>query len=115
MFASMGRAARLIFDPAFAGIAAKALLLTVLLFAVGLGLSEYALSRLPVLGNPAVNAFLELLAPFVFVFGGVVLGPPVAALFASLFSTRSRPASSGAIIPRRRPGPRHSQPLFGRA
>ena len=85
MFASMGRAARLIFDPAFAGIAAKALLLTVLLFAAGLALSEYALSLLPVLGSPAVNAFLELLAPLLFLFGGVVLGPPVAALFASLF------------------------------
>ncbi|MES2292959.1 MAG: EI24 domain-containing protein [Pseudomonadota bacterium] len=85
MFASMGRAARLIFDPALAGIAVKALLLTVLLFAAGLALGEYALSRLPVLGSPAVNAFLELLAPLVFIFGGVVLGPPVAALFASLF------------------------------
>ena len=88
MFASMGRAARLIFDPAFAGIAVKALLLTVLLFAAGLALSEYALSQLPVLGSPAVNAFLELLAPLVFLFGGVVLGPPVAALFASLFLDR---------------------------
>ncbi|MGZ5925869.1 MAG: EI24 domain-containing protein [Rhizomicrobium sp.] len=85
MFASMGRAARLIFDPALAGIAVKALLLTVLLFAAGLALGEYALSRLPVLGSPAVNAFLDLLAPLVFIFGGVVLGPPVAALFASLF------------------------------
>ena len=85
MFASMGRAARLIFDPALAGIAVKALLLTVLLFAAGLALGEVALSRLPVLGSPAVNAFLELLAPLVFIFGGVVLGPPVAALFASLF------------------------------
>jgi CysZ protein len=85
MFASMGRAARLIFDPAFAGIAVKALLLTVLLFAAGLALSEYALSLLPILGSPAVNAVLELLTPLLFVFGGVVLGPPVAALFASLF------------------------------
>jgi CysZ protein len=85
MFASMSRAARLIFDPAFAGIAVKALLLTLLLFAVGLGLSEYALTWLPVLGSPAVNTALKLLAPLLFLFGGVVLGPPVAALFASLF------------------------------
>jgi CysZ protein len=76
---------RLIFDPAFAGIAAKAVLLTLLLFAVSLALSEYALSWLPMLGNPAVNLFLKLLAPFLFLFGGIVLGPPVAALFASLF------------------------------
>jgi CysZ protein len=85
MFASMRRAARLIFDPAFAGIAAKAVLLTLLLFAAGLGLSEYALSLLPVLGNRLVNTALEVLTPFLFLFGGIVLGPPVAALFASLF------------------------------
>ena len=85
MFASMGRAARLIFDPAFAGIAVKALVLTLLLFAVGLALSEYALTWLPVLGSPVVNTALKLLAPLLFLFGGVVLGPPVAALFASLF------------------------------
>lgn len=85
MFASMARAARLIFDPAFAGIVAKALLLTLLLFAAALALAEYALSLLPVLGNPLVNKALEWLAPVLFLFGGVVLGPPVAALFASLF------------------------------
>ncbi len=85
MFASLGRAARLIFDPALAGIAAKAVLLTLLLFAVGLALGEYALAWLPVLGNGAVNTALKLLAPLLFLFGGVVLGPPVAALFASLF------------------------------
>jgi len=88
MFASMGRALRLIFDPAFAGIVVKALLLTVLLFAVGLGLAEYLLSLLPVLGNVWVNRALEWLAPVLFVMGGVVLGPPVAALFASLFLDR---------------------------
>lgn len=85
MFASLGRAARLIFDPAFAGIAAKAVLLTLLLFAAGLALGEYALAWLPVLGGGAVNAALKLLAPLMFLLGGVVLGPPVAALFAALF------------------------------
>ena len=85
MFASLGRAARLIFDHALAGIVAKALLLTLLLFAIGLALGEYALAWLPVLGGGAVNAALKLLAPVLFLFGGVVLGPPVAALFASLF------------------------------
>jgi len=85
MFASMARAARLIFDPAFAGIVVKALLLTIALFAAALALAEYALSLLPVLGNPLVNRALEWLAPVLFLFGGVVLGPPVAALFASLF------------------------------
>jgi CysZ protein len=85
MFASLGRAARLIFDPAFTGILAKAVGLTILLFAAALALSEYGLSLLPVLGNPWVNRALEWLTPLLFLFGGVVLGPPVAALFASLF------------------------------
>ena len=112
MFASMARAARLIFDPAFAGIAVKALLLTLLLFAAALALAEYALSLLPVLGNPLVNRALEWLAPVLFLFGGVVLGPPVAALFASLFldqiaarieardypGTVARPASFAATL-----------------
>lgn len=84
MFASASRAARLIFDPAFAGILVKALLLTILLFAIALGLAEYALSLLPVLGSPLINDFLEILTPFLFLAGGIVLGPPVAALFASL-------------------------------
>jgi CysZ protein len=88
MFASLGRALRLIFDPAFAGIVVKALLLTVLLFAAGLALAEYLLFLLPVLGNVWVNRTLEWLAPVLFVMGGVVLGPPVAALFASLFLDR---------------------------
>lgn len=85
MFASLSRALRLIFDPAFAGIVVKALLLTVLLFAGALALAEYLLSLLPVLGNLWVNRALEWLAPVLFLMGGIVLGPPVAALFASLF------------------------------
>ncbi len=85
MFASLGRAARLIFDPAFAGTMVKALLLTILLFAAALALTEIGLAHLPVIGNPLVNRALEWIAPLLFVFGGVVLGPPVAALFASLF------------------------------
>ena len=85
MFASLARAARLIFDPAFAGIVVKSLLLTILLFAAALALTEVGLAYLPVLGNPLVNRVLEWLAPLLFVFGGVLVGPPVAALFASLF------------------------------
>lgn len=85
MFASLGRAARLIFDPAFAGILFKSLLLTILLFAAALGLTEYGLAHLPVLGHGWVNRTLEWLAPLLFVFGGVIVGPPVAAIFASLF------------------------------
>ncbi|HXB51321.1 MAG TPA: EI24 domain-containing protein, partial [Rhizomicrobium sp.] len=36
------------------------------------------------LGSPLVNDFIKLLTPLLLLFGGVVLGPPVAALFASL-------------------------------
>lgn len=85
MFASAARALRLIFDPAFRAILVKALVATALLFAVLLGLSEYLLSLLPVLGSPLVNDALKWLAPLLVLFGGLVLGPPVAALFASLF------------------------------
>ena len=53
MFASLARAARLIFDPAFAGIVLKSLLLTIFLFAAGLALTEYGLAHLPVLGKSA--------------------------------------------------------------
>jgi CysZ protein len=85
MFASAGRALGLIFDPAFFRILVKALLLTLLLFAALIVLSEYLLSFLPVLGIPLVNTFLKLLTPFLFLLGALMLGPPVAALFASLF------------------------------
>jgi CysZ protein len=85
MFASAGRALGLVFDPAFARILVKALLLTLLLFASLILLGEYLLSFLPVLGSPLVNDFLKVLTPFLLLLGGVVLGPPVAALFASLF------------------------------
>jgi CysZ protein len=85
MFASVSRALGLIFDPAFLGILLKALGLTLLLFAALLILGEYALSFLPVLGSPAINAALKVLAPLLLVFGGAVLGPPVTAIFACLF------------------------------
>jgi CysZ protein len=85
MFVSLKRAARLIFDPAFTGVLFKAIGLTILLFAAALALSEYGLSLLPVLNSPLVNRALRWMAPLLFLLGGIVLGPPVAALFASLF------------------------------
>ena len=85
MFASLARALRLIFDPAFAGIILKSVLLTVLLFAAALALAEYGLALLPVMGSPMVNRVLEWIAPLLLFFGGIIVGPPVAALFASLF------------------------------
>ncbi len=88
MFASIGRALSVIFDPALFGVVAKALLLTILLFVVLLVGIEYALHFLPTLGSPGVNRVLELLAPVFLLMGFFVLGGPVAALFGSLYLDR---------------------------
>ena len=88
MFASIARAMRLVFDPGFAGIAARSAFLTLLLFLVGLAGTELLLAHLPVLGNPLVNRALELLAPVLFVFLTALLGAPVAALFGTFFLDR---------------------------
>src|SRR5580698_8534017 len=88
MLASVKRAASLIFDPAFRGLAIRAVLFTLALFLAGLALTEWGLSLLPVLGNPVVNRALELLAPILFVFLLGALGGPVTALFGSLFLDR---------------------------
>ncbi len=85
MFASIGKALALIFDPALFGVVLKSLLLTVLLFVVLLIGVEGALYLLPTLGEPWVNRLLAILAPVLFILGFFVLGAPVAALFGSLF------------------------------
>ncbi len=64
MFASARKALALIFDPAFFGVVLKSLLWTLVLFAVLLVGTEYALHQLPTLGSHWVNTFLELLARF---------------------------------------------------
>ena len=88
MLASIARAARLIFQPGYAGIALRSALLTLVLFLVGLAGAEILLSQLSVLGNPQVNRALELLAPVLFVFLLSALGAPVAALFGTFFLDR---------------------------
>jgi CysZ protein len=88
MFASIGRALSLIFDPVLIGVVAKALLLTIVLFVVLLVGVEYALHLLPTLGVPWVNRVLEILAPIFLLMGIFVLGGPVAALFGSLYLDR---------------------------
>jgi uncharacterized protein involved in cysteine biosynthesis len=85
MFASVRKTLTLISDPAFGCILAKALLFTLLLFTVLLVGSEYLLTFLPVLGSLWINDALRWLAPLLFLLGSLVLGPSVAALFASLF------------------------------
>ena len=127
MFATLRVAARLIFDPALTGVVFKAIGLTILLFAAALAVGEYGVSLLPVLSSPLVNEALRWMAPFLFLFGGMVLGPPVAALFASLFldEVASRieardypgwhawPAALAGMVYARRP--RTSPPLVVRA
>jgi CysZ protein len=85
MFASLGRALGLVFDPALYGVILRSLILTVVLFillAVGV---EYAVHALPTLGSPWVNRVLALMAPILLLLGFVLLGAPVAAVFASLY------------------------------
>jgi len=88
MFASIGRALSLIFDPALFGVVAKAVALTILLFIVLLVGVEIALHFLPTLGAPEVNRVLELLAPVFLLTAFFTLGGPVAALFGSLYLDR---------------------------
>jgi CysZ protein len=86
MFASVRKAIGLIFDPAFRGLALRALLYTLLLFAAGLILAEILIARLPV--SPVVGKALEWLAPILFLFLVGALGAPVAAFFGTFFLER---------------------------
>jgi len=88
MFASFGRALGSLFDPALLGLAARAVILTVVLFCVLIVGGEYLLHYLPTLGSPMVNRALEFLLPIVALFGFFLLGAPVAALFASFYLDR---------------------------
>ncbi|MBV8979036.1 MAG: EI24 domain-containing protein [Alphaproteobacteria bacterium] len=88
MFASFGRALASLFDPALLGLAARAVILTVVLFCLLILGSEYLLQYLPTLGAPWVNRLLALLLPVIAVLGFLLLGAPVAALFASLYLDR---------------------------
>jgi CysZ protein len=85
MLASMGAALRNLLDGHLSGTLVKSVLLTLLLFAALLAAGEWGVSALPALGSPLVNRALEWLLPVLAVLGVVLLGAPVAALFASLF------------------------------
>ena len=100
MFASIARAARLIFQPGYAAIALRSAMLTLLMFLIGLAGAEILLARLPVLGNPQVNRALDLLAPVLCGCLRSVLGAPVAALFGTFFLDRV----AGKIEAREYPG-----------
>ncbi len=85
MFASARKALALIFDPAFSGVVTKAVLFTIVLFAILFLGTEYVLHQLPTLGWHWVNVGLEWLAPALLVFVIFFLGAPVAAIFASFY------------------------------
>ncbi|HVV64511.1 MAG TPA: EI24 domain-containing protein [Rhizomicrobium sp.] len=88
MFASLGRAIRFLFDPAFFGVMLKAVALTLALSVALLAGVEYGLHHLPALGSPLVNRALELLAPALMVMGLFAVGAPAAAFFAGLYLDR---------------------------
>jgi CysZ protein len=86
MFASARKALALIFDPAFSGIVAKALFLTLGLFVVLFFGLEFVLHKLPLPGPGWVKTFAELyVVPILFVFLFFFLGAPVAAIFGSFY------------------------------
>ena len=124
MFASIVKALRLVFDGGFAGIMLRSVLLTLLMFLIGLAGTEFLISRLPVLGNPTVNHALELLAPVLFVFLLSALGAPVAAFFGTFFLDRlagrieardypSRPALPARFAPALKAGLRLTGLVLG--
>jgi CysZ protein len=88
LFASLGRAIANFFDGTLRGVILKSIGLTLLLFVVLIAGLEFGLAHLPTLGAPWVNRALEILAPVLLIVFVFVMGPPVAALFASLFLDR---------------------------
>ncbi|MGH6869988.1 MAG: EI24 domain-containing protein [Rhizomicrobium sp.] len=85
MFASFGRALATVFDPAFFGVIAKALILTLALFvAAFLGL-QWGLAHLPELHWPWLNWAVNVIASLGLIVLLFVAGAPVAALFGSFF------------------------------
>lgn len=85
MWSSAGKALAMFFEPAMFGVVLKSLLLTFLLFA-GLFIgAEYAVQHLPSLQWHWLNVVLDILAPVLVLMLAFLLGPPVAAIFASLF------------------------------
>jgi CysZ protein len=85
VFASLGKAIGMVFDPALFGVIAKAILLTLVLFVVlFLGL-QWGLHHLPVLRWPWLNTTIDWIASLALVVLLFIVGAPVAALFGSFF------------------------------
>lgn len=99
MFASLGRAFSVFFDPALGRVLVRGLFLTIFLFVLLLAGVEILLHYLPTLGSPWVNRALEVLAPVLLIIGIFTVGGPVAALFASLYLDRVADAIEARTYP----------------
>jgi CysZ protein len=103
MFASARKALAVIFDPAFSGIVARAILFTLVLF-IGLLLgAEYGVQKLSehwdVVKWGWLKTTLEVIAPVLAVVAIFYLGAPVAAIFASLYLDRIAEAVEAKYYP----------------
>lgn len=85
MFASLRKAANLLFDRRFTRLVIWSLALTLILYVLLFMAVLTAVHHLPTLGAPWVNTFLGWVAPVFMVLLPFYLGTPVAAFFASLF------------------------------
>ena len=85
MFASLGRAASILFDRTASSVVLWSLLLTIALYGILFVAALYGVHHLPPLGAPWVNRFLDLAVPVFLLFLPFFLGAPVAAFFGSLF------------------------------
>jgi CysZ protein len=85
MIASARRAANIAFDPVFLHVVLKAAGLTLLLFLVLFAAAQYGLRLLVPTHVPGLDALIPLATVLVFGLLAIFLGPPVAALFATLF------------------------------
>ncbi len=85
MFASLRKAAKVVFDPAFSRVVMKALLLSLILYGALFAAVWYGVNHLPVLGAAWVNDLLAMLAAILMFVLPFFLGAPVAAFFASFF------------------------------
>ena len=88
MFASLGKTIVSFFDGTLRGVAIRSVLLTLGLFILLLVAAEFALQHLPTMGAHWVNLTLEALAPILMLLLVIILGAPVAALFASFYLDR---------------------------
>lgn len=85
MFASLRKAANLLFDRRFSRLVMWSLVLTLLLYVLLFVAVVYGVHRLPTFGAPWVNTLLGWAAPIFMLLLPFFLGAPVAAFFASLF------------------------------